>query len=386
MKSAIIKSSVIFASFGAYSIFVAANPAPASVLSPKAEKHECVVIDNDFDIDDMMAIPLVLGNKHVAAIVQTEGYTLPERSAPAVDRLINQLPDQPQNRKIPIIVGGKQLKGPDLKRWPWLPFFRSMMNRANGLMPNELAPWPANDRYSQAIAESVKDCKNVSVLIIGTYTSFNNYLPLIKSKLDRVVIMGQEIGDESRTPGRESFNCDYDLDACKKAMPELKTLKTIFVDIPRLDGCRNTTSPASHCYSPSLTMVTGDTLQRNDSDNPGLLKQGLPGQLRRALINNINCSQFYSTPETIGRSCSSVSTWEPKAVATGPGGEMLLWDQTAAVFMVNPELFSLYYPPASPQIGAKHYEPSLLNGSHEQTVQRLRHMWTRYTNEAIRIK
>jgi len=368
MKSTILKSSVVFASFGAFATFAVANPLPVSVLSPKMEKHECVVIDNDFDIDDMMAIPLVLGNKHVAAIVQTEGYTLPDKSAPVVDKLINRLPDQPQNRKIPIIVGGKQLTGPDLKRWPWLPFFRSIMNRANGLIPNELTPWPANDHYPQAIAESVKDCKNVSVLIIGTYTSFNNYLPLIKDKLDRLIIMGQEIGDESRTPGRQSFNCDYDLDACKKAMPELKTLNTFFVDIPRLDGCHDTTSPASHCYSPSLSMVTGETLQRNDSDNPGLLKQGLPGQLRRALVNNNNCRHLYSTPETVGRSCSSLSSWEPKAVATGPGGEMLLWDQAAAMFLVNPELFSLYFPPASPQIGGKHYEPTLVNGSHQQTV------------------
>ena len=291
--------------------FAAANPVPTSALSKKVEKHECVVIDNDLDIDDMMAIPLVLGNKHVAAIVQTEGYTLPEKSAPVVDKLINHLPDQPQNRKISIIAGGRQLNGPDLKRWPWLPFFRSIMNRANGLIPIEPTSWPANNSYPQAIAESVKDCKNVTFLIIGTYTSFNNYLSLIKDKLDRMVIMGQEIGDESRTPGRQSFNCDYDLEACKKAMPELKRLKTFFVDIPRLDWCSNTTTPASQCYSPSLSMVTGDTQQSNDSDNPGLVKQGLPRQLRRAQINNTNCSHLYSTPETVGRFCSSGSTWEP---------------------------------------------------------------------------
>jgi hypothetical protein len=35
----------------------------------KNYKQECVILENDFDIDDMQAIPLVLGNKHVAAII-----------------------------------------------------------------------------------------------------------------------------------------------------------------------------------------------------------------------------------------------------------------------------------------------------------------------------
>jgi len=42
-----------------------------------AQPSSCVLIDNDYDIDDMMAIPLVIGNKYVAAIIQSEGYTFP---------------------------------------------------------------------------------------------------------------------------------------------------------------------------------------------------------------------------------------------------------------------------------------------------------------------
>ena len=51
--------------------------------SPMIES--CVLIDNDYDIDDMMAIPLVIGNKYVAAIIQSEGYTYPESSTPAIN-------------------------------------------------------------------------------------------------------------------------------------------------------------------------------------------------------------------------------------------------------------------------------------------------------------
>ena len=84
------------------------NEAPAAdAPSLKA----CAIIDNDFDIDDMMAIPLVFGSEHVAALIQSEGYTLPEQSAPAVDALVNGLDGSSGSRKIPIIVGGAAGEG-----------------------------------------------------------------------------------------------------------------------------------------------------------------------------------------------------------------------------------------------------------------------------------
>jgi len=388
MTRSIIRASIVLAAISGALIDPTAQVAAWAGSSSKGEtglKKECVILDNDYDIDDMQAIPLVLGGKHVAAIVQSEGYTIPEQAAPAVDALVNQLPDQPGSRIVPIIVGGKQDKGPDLKRWPWLPFFRSMMNRSNGLLPTEPKPWQSNVNYPQQIANSVRNCETVSILIIGTYTSFNRYLPLIKDKVKRVVIMGQAIGDESRTPNRESFNCSFDLEACKQAMPTLKQLNTFFVDIPRLDGCHDTSTPSPQCYNPNLEMVKGQRLANGEYQG-GLIRKGLPGQLRRALLNDIACSSYYTTPTTIGHPCTSRSTWEPAAVASGPGGEMLLWDQSAALFLIKPEYFSLYYPETMREKGGKHYEPTLVNGSHEQTVQKLRQAWTELTNASIKIQ
>lgn len=336
----------------------------------------CVLIDNDYDIDDMMAIPLVIGNKHVAAIIQSEGYTIPEESAAALNLLINQLPDQPNQRKIPIIVGGKQgISGrQDLKAWPWLPFFRSMMNLSNGLVSSAPQPFPTDPEYAKKVVAAVNGCKDVSILIIGTYTSFVNYSPLIKDKIKDVVVMGQAIGDESRTPGRESFNCRYDLPACQKAMIQLQTLKTYFVDIPRIANC-DTTTPPAECYSPSYEMVAGI------SGSGGLVSSGLPNRLKSALINKIDCSNLYVPLSS--KPCSSLSTWVPADVVSGPGGEMLLWDQTAALFLLTPEIFSLYYPPENPAIGGKHYEPTLINGDHKKTVKRLRELWTNFSNASI---
>lgn len=359
--------------------------------------NSCVLIDNDYDIDDMQAIPLVIGNKYVAAIIQSEGYTLPEEGAAAVDQLVNNLPDQPNQRKIPIIVGAKQgaSGNPNYRDWGWLPFFRSMMNLSNGLLSTLPTPASTDPTYVQKVVNAVSNCTNVSILIIGTYTSFINYIDSIRSKVDRIVIMGQPIGDNSRTPGRNSFNCNYDLPACERAMVQLEGLNTFFVDIPRDDGsdpqlpsrsCYGEGgSPISaNCYNPSYEMVAGT------NGSGGLVSIGLPGRLRQALLNETNCNSFYSLgPDTMPKIpssplsvCSGLSTWVPTSVAAGPGGEMLLWDQTAAIFLINPDIFSLYYPPSDPSIGGKHYEPTVLNNSYAETVARLRALWTEYTNNA----
>jgi inosine-uridine nucleoside N-ribohydrolase len=354
--------------------------------------NSCVLIDNDYDIDDMQAIPLVIGNKYVAAIIQSEGYTLPEEGAAAIAQLVNNLPDQPNQRKIPIIVGGKQGANgnQNLSTWPWLPFFRSMMNLSNGLLSSTPTPAPSDSAYVNKIVNSVANCQSVSILIIGTYTSFINYIDSIRAKIDRIVIMGQSIGDNSRTPGRNSFNCSYDLPACQTAMVQLEGLNTFFVDIPRDDGNepglpRNAClglNPSPNCYNPSYEMVAGN------GGSGGLGNAGLPGRLKQALLNQTPCDNLYTPgmpeiPSAPQSTCSGLSTWVPANVAAGPGGEMLLWDQTAAIFLINPDIFSLYYPPNNPSIGGKHYEPTLVNNSHQETVIRLRSLWTQYTNSSV---
>ena len=367
----------IFGSVIALALLLTSVPTLATARShteKAANSKACVIVDNDFDIDDMMAIPLVVANTHVSAIVQSEGYTTPEEAAPVVNLLVNgarsksSARSEGSGRKIPVIVGSSQAQSPDLKQWPWLPFFRTMMNRGNGLLKDQPKPWPSDPGFAKKVANTVKDCESVTVFISGTYTSFNQYLPLIKSKVNRVVIMGQPIGDQSRTPGKDSFNCVYDFAACQIAMPNLAGLNAAFVEIPRFPDCVDATNPPSQCYSPNFQMVAA------------LKKDGLAGRLRQALLNDIDCASFYTTPNTQGRPCTSLSTWEPAAVALGPGGEMLLWDQTAALFLVHPQAFSLYYPPDDPTIGGKHYEATLVNGSHAQTVARLRALWVKYTN------
>src|SRR5436190_16451124 len=80
-------------------VLVPCAPASADPGAEGANSPPCVLVDTDFDIDDLMTIPMVVGNKHVAAFVTTEGFTFPDVAAAALTHLITQ----PNQRAIPVI-------------------------------------------------------------------------------------------------------------------------------------------------------------------------------------------------------------------------------------------------------------------------------------------
>ncbi|MCX5516704.1 nucleoside hydrolase [Kaistia algarum] len=325
------------AALGALLVALSAVTAQSAYAAPAVDK--CVVIDTDFDIDDMMAIPIVIGNRHVAAIVTSEGYTMAESGAAALSRLVAE----PNERQIPIIIGADTHRTETelRKNWPWLPYFRAAMNRANDWLAAPLTPArrPFHN-FVPELSRATANCRKIDVLIIGTYTSFIRYSAALASKLERVVVMGKPIGDPTLKPGKYSFNCGYDLPACKTAMELLANVKTNWVDVPR---------GSDPLYEPSLNMV-----ERLRAD-------GLPGSLKAALLANQH-------------------TWNPTKVpasAGGPGGESLMWDQSAAIYLLHPELFG--------PVG-HHYEPLVLGGSHARTNARLLRIWTRDTNAAAHFR
>lgn len=366
-----------FAAAAAALAITAATPSANAFAADIPGPVQCTLIDNDFDIDDLMALPVVIGSEPVVAVIQTEGYTEPEMASPAVDVLLHGTSAGDASQRLPIITGGRQQTRPDLSHSPWVPFFRSMLNRANGLLDEDPQPWKPGDRnYPDSIVELTKNCDEIRVLVIGPYTSFIRYYPLIESKVTRIVIMGQPIGNDSATPGKESFNCSFDMAACQSAMVQLRGKPAFFVDIPRFKECREAASSPPHCYAPTLEMIAGG------DEQDGLKEKGLAGRVRKALLNTIACQAFYTSEDKKNRPCSSLSTWEPEAVALGPGGEALMWDQSAALFLVEPEAFLLFYPTENPSLGGKHYEPRLIEGSHAKTIKALRQLYTDYANRS----
>lgn len=339
----------------------------------------CVVVDNDYDIDDMMALPMVLASRRVAAVVQTEGVTLPAQAAPAVDALLHGGGPMAPRSRIPVIVGAQPTLAPDLAGWPWLPFFRAMLNRSNGLLTAPPEPWLAEADLPRAIARAVSDCERVSVLLTAPFSSFIRYAPALRHKLDQVVITGRRLEQAAIQPADASFNCRYDLLACQAAVALLSNVRAAFVALPHAPECITAAVSGESCFVPSYGMVAGPP--------GGLPALGLAGRLRRALINATPCPPLSSTPDSSPRPCSSLSTWEPAAVARGPGGQVMLWDQSTALFLLDPTRFAAVdaaNPDQSAPVGQE-YEPRLVDGSRRATAATLRALWTQWTSRAAGI-
>lgn len=160
---------------------------------------------------------MVIGSRQVAAIVTSEGYTVPPIGASAVHRLVAQ-PDQ---RVIPVIVGaGIGRPAPEIAELfgDYVLEYRAIMSRLNNFLPVPLPPTPTQHDYVRQVVDAVAGCHAVDVLMIATFTSFLNYSPPIRQKINRVVIMGKPFeGDPTETPGKYSFNCGYDKSSCEKS-------------------------------------------------------------------------------------------------------------------------------------------------------------------------
>jgi inosine-uridine nucleoside N-ribohydrolase len=279
-------------------------------------RQACVLIDTDFDIDDMMAIPLVIANRHVAAIVTTEGATTAPLAASALARL---LAAPGLDAPVPVIIGGVQ--GRDLKPWPWLPPVRGRMERTNDLLTVAMPPKPPAHPFEADVAKALHDCTSVSILAIGPFTSFVRYSPAIRDRIDLVVLQGRPLHSPEEGTNARTFNCIYDQTACETAFRQLQGLHPVWVDVPK---------QAADPYSPTLDMVQG---LRND---------GLPGALRAALL-------------------SLQETWRMESQSAG---HSFLWDQLAALYLLHPGEFH--------RVGA-HMEPV-------PAAADIRRQWTADTN------
>ncbi|MBX7449433.1 nucleoside hydrolase [Mycolicibacterium sp. 3033] len=321
-------------------IATAALASSALVAPPhsRADPDACVVIDTDLDIDDMMSIPMVVGIRHVAAVVTTEGFTTSELGAAATGRLLAE----PEQRTIPVILGagiGRSEADIASSFGDFVLVFRQLMSRLNDFLPAPLPPTPRQDDDVQRVVDAVATCRQVDVLLLGPFTSFVDYGPAIRSKIGRVVISGRPVNADSDLEAVESFNCSYDRRSCATVFHEqLPGLAHSFVDVPRGDcdltpnraGCEGTV------YGPTLDMARS------------LGPTGLPNTLKQIMLNHPNSW--------------AIDTWEN----SGYGGRSLFWDQSAALELLAPELFRDVGP----------YRETTLSPADFQR------QWTEYTNRA----
>jgi len=309
-----------------------------------APHNECYIIDTDFDIDDMMAIPVLLGTGKVAAIITTEGYTLPAEGAEALTKLYAEPGLQTH---VPTIIGmpysGQRPR--DLSLWPWLPATRSTMNTANRFLTRPPNTSGVPDQTAEKLAVSVKkavaNCNKVSALLIGAFSSYTAYAPAIMGKLKAVVMQGKPF-DRTKPAQEQSFNCEYDFSACQLAYEKLlpSKVKPIWVDVPR-----EKLPDGKYAYQPTIAMVN----LLEDSGIPGVLKDTLLGYQ---------------------------GTWNAYS-PDFPGGTSKLWDQSAALYLIRPGIFE-----QSPE--ANYWVPSGMPADQVQALwaASVNH-WNRLTRKSI---
>ncbi|MFN8126301.1 MAG: nucleoside hydrolase [Candidatus Nanopelagicales bacterium] len=289
---------------------VAALGTVGAAPAQESSGADCVLIDTDFDIDDMMAIPLVIGNRPVAAIITSEGYTKPRSGAAALSRLIAE----PGQRTIPIIVGAAShlTRSRIIDHWGrFVLDYRALMNRLNDFLPVPLRlSRPQGPRYERQVAQAVAGCRSVDIKVIGTFTSFVHYSPRIRSKINQVVIMGKPLrGDTSQRPGN---------------LLQLRVRHARLQAGVRPAAARPRSTPT--WMSPARIVTTLPT------------PRAAPAGLRADPVDGGPVAQSGTAVH------AQAGTPEPPRQlghrslgGVGLGGKSLLWDQSASLYLLKPD-------------------------------------------------
>ena len=285
-----------------------------------APAQACVLIDTDFDIDDMMAIPMIIQNRHVAAVITTEGATTASLGGSALAHLLGAPGEAPP---VPVMIGATPPAGRGYTPPAWLAAIRTTMERANGFLPAALPPAPGTKPVEDQVVHAVRNCSRISVLVLGPWTSFVRYSPRIASRIVSVVAQGRPTHSAAEGDNLKTFNCAYDVPSCEKAFVQTAGMHPVWVDVPK---------QATPPYSPTIDMV--EALHPN----------GLPGALKAALL-------------------ATQATWRVDQLDEA-NGKSFLWDQLAALYVLRPGLFHRV---------AAHMEPAV-------SAPDIRLVWTSLTN------
>lgn len=264
------------------------EPAHAQSTLARHSTPACLIVDTDVATDDFRAFSVLFPHRDLRAVVVTEGISSVPRGATAIAMFLAG-----GQSTAPVIAGLAAATPP---AYDWLPAARAAAERMNNFLHDAVAFAASPDKLKLALMQAVRGCNKVDVLVLGPWSSFVAYAPMLRPLIRRVVASGRPLAENFP----DNFNCVYDQPACDAADTLLRRLRSaVWVDLP-LDG------PS---YAPTEDMVSQ------------LAEAGLPALLRAAL--NADPSQWLGTR---------------------------LWDDSAALYLLAPEYFAAK--------GA-HFEPAI---------------------------
>jgi inosine-uridine nucleoside N-ribohydrolase len=270
-------------------LILCALPARAEDDDHRHLRPACLLVDTDAATDDFRAIAVLFPNRHLRAVVVTEGISSVSNGSTAVALLLAG------GQSFAPVIQGLAAASPAV--YDWLPDARKAAERLNNYLATAV-PFAGNpDNLKLALLRALRGCERLEVIVLGPWTSFVQYGPMLRPLIHRVVASGRPLSENNP----DNFNCVYDQTACEQADHLLHSFRHVsWVDLPG-DGMS---------YAPTTQMVEQ------------LAGAGLPALLR-ALLN------------------ADTSQWL---------GGTRLWDDTAALYLLEREKFK--------PVGA-HYEPAV---------------------------
>ena len=253
---------------------------------PRHPKQVCLVVDTDVGTDDFRALAVLIPHRDLRAVVVTEGIASVPRGSTAIALFLAS------GQSLAPVLPGLAATAPPT--YDWLPSARAAAERINNFVRESVSFASSPNRLNIALSDAVKGCERVDVLVLGPWSSFVQYAPVLRPLIHRAVVSGRPVAENKP----DNFNCVYDQAACDKAAKLLARIPSaVWVDLPA-DG---------KSYPPTQEMVDQ------------LAGTGTPALLRAAL--NADPSRWLGTR---------------------------LWDDAAALYVVAPEHF---------QANGAHFEP-----------------------------
>jgi inosine-uridine nucleoside N-ribohydrolase len=204
-----------------------------SAAEPAGQSDACLIVDTDVGLDDFRAVAALLPQREVRAVVVTEGVAGVSRGSTAISMFLGAGTQTP-----PVIPG---LASPNPPEFDWLPVARAGAERINNFLAAAI-PFDGNAAaLSRDVRDAVRGCWRVDVLVLGPWTSFNRYADELGSNV-HVTVSGLSYAEDHV----DSFNCVYDVAACKAAVPLLRKVRSVvYVDLPQYSGEDPTYDPTA---------------------------------------------------------------------------------------------------------------------------------------------
>src|SRR5689334_7896543 len=208
MASAFWRSPHQFMRSGALAGLLIALGLPCPAPADQDDHHDrhvrqtCLIVDTDVATDDLRAFAVLFPHRELRAVVVTEGISSVPKGSMAISLYLASGPSS-----APVIPGLATTAPP---AYDWLPAARAAAERLHGLLTQAVPVAGTSNRIKLALLEALQGCHRVDVLMLGPWSSFVEYGPMLRPLIRHVVASGRPVAENNPA----NFNCVYDQPAC----------------------------------------------------------------------------------------------------------------------------------------------------------------------------